>query len=150
YIFTNIFLGPLGHRHSSDQEDSDDQYEQTPDFHMVSPTFSLTEHRFTTQDFDLLLPRLVYSDFGQRHLLRQHGYDPASRFVIREQWSNQNEQRRLIAQVASAKIALLLEIAGRSMPLYRNPIIQGLEWQVRIGRSLDLDDNQSAIISYGQ
>src|SRR2546427_2211629 len=111
---------------------------------------SLTDHPFAAQDFDLPLPSLIYPDFHQRDFRRQHGNQRARCLVVPEQWSDQDKQRGLVFQCAARKISFSQEITRLSMPLDSNPVVESLEWQIRICGCFDFAYHQTAIRAHCQ
>src|SRR5215831_11317417 len=70
--------------------------------------------------------------------------------MIREQRGNQNKQGRFVPEIAAGEVPLIREIAGLSMALHRDPVIQSLKGQLRIRRDFDFNYNEPSFSGYRQ
>jgi hypothetical protein len=84
---------------------------------------SLTEHPSTAQDSYLSLPSLINADFRHWHLVWEKRKEPMGRPVVREQRSDQHEQRGFVAQFTTREVAFISKVAGFTMPFHRYPVI---------------------------
>src|SRR5262245_43713952 len=107
-----------------------------------SPSFSLTDHPFTAQYFDVLLPVLIDAYFHQRNIRREHADQSSGCLMVRKQRRDQDQQRRRVLQTALGEVAVALKVPGFAMPLDRDPVVQRLKREIRIGRRFDFDYNQ--------
>ncbi len=57
---------------------------------------------------------------------------------------NQQQPRRFVPQAHAGKVSGAVKFAALDVPAYPHPVIEGLQRQVNVFRSLQLDDGKTA------